>query len=303
MSLLCEKKIQNWKSKLSLIQNSSKYVQSIPKRINSRYTVQQHYSRPFDTILLVLTLYYSSESTKQLGTFHLPFGGDENVPAKWHAPWPNFYLYATFSRLSRKPTNIYTGFFLFHSKLSVRTNHLTHHQLNDTSVTSTPHTCINAHRPWACRGMPFDDVCPLSQQGAPTFSRWPEIFFSSKSLPLGEGPRMASSSAWLPAKSGTKKHDLKIGPSEFAHFLHAALESIYKNKVLLTFCPKNIFCWPKITFFMPKWPFFHIFQLWELISCSQVPGAVRTWTAILLSVVSGVRGQILVQIGLKLGEI
>ena len=53
---------------------------------------------------------------------------------------------------------------------------------------------------------------------------------------------MASSSAWLPAKSGTKKHDLKIGPSEFAHFLHAALESIYKNKVLLTFCRKNIFC-------------------------------------------------------------
>ena len=133
-------------------------------------------------------------------------------------------------------------------------------------------------------------------------ARWPEIFFSSKSLPLGEGPRMASSSAWLPAKSGTKKHDLKIGPSEIAHFLHAALKSIYKNKVLLTFCRKNIFCWPKITFFMPKWPFFHIFQLWELISRSQVPGAVRTWTAILLSVVNGVRGQILVWIGLKLGE-
>ena len=69
---------------------------------------------------------------------------------------------------------------LFHSKHSVRTNHLTHHQqLNDTSVTSTPHTRINAHRPWACRGMPFDDVCPLSQQGAPTFSRWSGIFFYS----------------------------------------------------------------------------------------------------------------------------
>ena len=130
-----------------------------------------------------------------------------------------------------------------------------------------------------------------------------KFFFSAKSLPLGEGPRMASSSAWLPAKSGTKKHDLKIGPSEFAHFLHAALESIYKNKVLLTFCRKNIFCWPKITFFMPKWPFFHIFQLWELISRSQMPGAVRTWTAILLNVVNRVRGQNLVQIGLKLGEI
>ena len=27
-----------------------------------------------------------------------------------------------------------------------------------TWLTSTPHPCINAHRPWACRGMPFDDV-------------------------------------------------------------------------------------------------------------------------------------------------
>ena len=189
MSLLCEKKCQNWISKLSLIQNSSKNVQSITKRINSRYIVQQHYSRPFDTILLVLTLYYSSESTKQLGTFHLPFGGDENVPAKWHAPWPNFYLYATFSRLSRKPTNIYTGFFLFHSKLSVRTNHLTHHQqLNDTSVTSTPHTCINAHRPWACRGMPFDDVCPLSQQGAPIPARCRDFYSFEYVARVGRAP-------------------------------------------------------------------------------------------------------------------
>ena len=135
---------------------------------------------------------------------------------------------------------------------------------------------------------------PNSATGRPYLLGGRKFFFSAKSLPLGEGPRMASSSAWLPAKSGTKKHDLKIGPSEIAHFLHAALKSIYKNKVLLTFCRKNIFCWPKITFFMPKWPFFHIFQLWELISRSQVPGAVRTWTAILLSVVNGVRGQILV---------
>ena len=44
--------------------------------------MQQHYSRPFDTLTLVLTPYYSSESTKQLSTFHLPFGGDENVLAK-----------------------------------------------------------------------------------------------------------------------------------------------------------------------------------------------------------------------------
>ena len=26
------------------------------------------------------------------------------------------------------------------------------------SNVSAPHTCINAPRPWACRGMPFDDV-------------------------------------------------------------------------------------------------------------------------------------------------
>ena len=55
------------------------------------------------------------------------------------------------------------------------------------------HTRINAHRPWACRGMPFDDVCQIAPQGANLSARWPEIFFSSKSLPLGEGPRMASS--------------------------------------------------------------------------------------------------------------
>ena len=30
-----------------------------------------------------------------------------------------------------------------------------------TWQTSTPHTVTNAHRPWACRGMPFDDVCQI----------------------------------------------------------------------------------------------------------------------------------------------
>ena len=76
------KNFKNWKSKLSLIQNSSEYVQSIPKRFTSSYRLQQHYSRPLYPFILVLTLYYSSESTKQLSTFHLPFGGDENVLAK-----------------------------------------------------------------------------------------------------------------------------------------------------------------------------------------------------------------------------
>ena len=37
------KKFENWKLKLSLIQNSSEYVQSIPKRFNSSCIVQQHH--------------------------------------------------------------------------------------------------------------------------------------------------------------------------------------------------------------------------------------------------------------------
>ena len=82
-----------------------------------------------------------------------------------------FYFYATFSRLLRKPTKSKTGFLFFYSKI-FRTNHLTHHQLNVTSVTSTPHTLTNAHRPWACRGMPFDDVCQIAPQGANVFARW-----------------------------------------------------------------------------------------------------------------------------------
>ena len=73
--------------------------------------------------------------------------------------------------LLRKPTNIQTGFLFFYSKI-FRTNHLTHHQLNVTSVTSTPHTLTNAHCPWACRGMPFDDVCQIAPQGANLSARW-----------------------------------------------------------------------------------------------------------------------------------
>ena len=73
---------KNWKSKLSLIQNSSEYVQSIPKRFISSYIVQQHHSRPFDPFILVLTPSYPFESSKQLSTFHLPSVGDGNVLAK-----------------------------------------------------------------------------------------------------------------------------------------------------------------------------------------------------------------------------
>ena len=46
----------------------------------------------------------------------------------------------------------------------------------------------------------------------------------------------------------------------------------------------------------------HIFQLCQPISLFQVPVAFRTWTSILLSAVGGVRGQILVEIGLELDE-
>ena len=46
----------------------------------------------------------------------------------------------------------------------------------------------------------------------------------------------------------------------------------------------------------------HFFQVCQPISHFEVPVAFRTWTSILLSAVGGVRGQILVQIGLKLGE-
>ena len=45
------KNFKNWKSKLSLIQNSSEYAQSIPERFNSSYIVQQHHSRSFDSFL------------------------------------------------------------------------------------------------------------------------------------------------------------------------------------------------------------------------------------------------------------
>ena len=55
---------------------------------------------------------------------------------------------------------------------------------------STPHTVTNAHRPWACRGMPFDDVCqiPSSDARAPLGGR---VFFFTRRWRLrgfGEGP-------------------------------------------------------------------------------------------------------------------
>ena len=76
------KKFENWKLKLSRIQNSSEWVQSIPKRFNSSYIVHQHHWRTFDPYIKVLTPSYPFESSKQLSTFHLPSVGDGNVLAK-----------------------------------------------------------------------------------------------------------------------------------------------------------------------------------------------------------------------------
>ena len=43
------------------------------------------------TILMYLFQFLLSYNSKQLSTFHLPFGGDENVLAKDLAPWPKVW--------------------------------------------------------------------------------------------------------------------------------------------------------------------------------------------------------------------
>ena len=43
------------------------------------------------TILMYLFQFLLSYNSKQLSTFHLPFGGDENVLAKDVAPWPKVW--------------------------------------------------------------------------------------------------------------------------------------------------------------------------------------------------------------------
>ena len=50
--------------------------------------MHQRRSRPFNSVSNFFTLFYPSESSKQLSTFHLPPEGDENVLAKVQIPQP-----------------------------------------------------------------------------------------------------------------------------------------------------------------------------------------------------------------------
>ena len=100
---------------------------------------------------------------------------------------------------------------------------------------STSENLINAHRLWACRGMPFDDVCQIAPQGAHTFARWLGIFFLHKSLPTGGGAPGGCYPNYIPTQIVRSGYDLENHPVTFSETLHTGLESNPKNYFLLAF--------------------------------------------------------------------
>ena len=106
---------------------------------------------------MYLFQFISSFNIKQLSTFHLPFGGDENVLAKNLMLWRQC-LDGKFSMLWKKLFLITWFFKTIINMKYITCSYYYHH----TSLTSTrPLLASTPHRPWACRGMPFDDVCQM----------------------------------------------------------------------------------------------------------------------------------------------
>ena len=151
--------------------------------------------------------------------------------------------------------------------------------------------------------MPFDDVCQIAPQGAPIPARWLGIFFLLNSLPTGGGAPGGCYPNYIPTKIDTPGDDLENGPLDFPETLHTGLELNPKNYFLLAFFRIFSKSWSKMQQKLPMDIKNATFRLWGPITFSRVPGAVRTWTTILLSIVGAVRGQILVRIGWKLTEI
>ena len=150
--------------------------------------------------------------------------------------------------------------------------------------------------------MPFDDVCQIAPQGANIPARWPEIFFLLNSLPLGGGAPGGCYPNYIPTKFRCSEYDLENHPTDFSETLHTGLESNPKNYFLLAFFRIFSKSWSKMQQKLPMDIKNATFRLWGPITFSRVPGAVRTWTTILLSIVGAVRGQVLVRIRWKLTE-
>ena len=151
--------------------------------------------------------------------------------------------------------------------------------------------------------MPFDDVWRIHSND----TRSPQLggrecFFPTNSMPTGGGAPGGCYPKYIPTKFRSPEYDLENHPIDFSENLHTGLESNPKNYFLLAFFRIFSKSWSKM---QQKWRMDiknATFGLWGLITFSRVPGAVRTWTTTLLSIVGGVRGQILVRIGWKLTE-
>ena len=136
------------------------------------------------TFLMYLFQFLLSYSSKQLSTFHLPFGGDENVLAKDLAPWPKVWNPRFLSSY-----RLVFVFFRNFLKINILGIHYLTLLLQSTSNVNAPLLASTPHRPWACRGMPFDDVCqmPSATQSFP--ARWPCLFDVLLHWGVGRAPR------------------------------------------------------------------------------------------------------------------
>ena len=151
--------------------------------------------------------------------------------------------------------------------------------------------------------MPFDDVCQIHSNDA----RSPQLggrecFFPTNSMPTGGGAPGGCYPKYIPTKNLTNEYDLENHPLDFPETLHTGLESNPKNYFLLAFFWIFSKSWSKMQQKLPMDIKNATFRLWGPITFSRVPGAVRTWTTTLLSIVGRVRGQILVRIGWTLTE-
>ena len=103
-----------------------------------------------------------------------------------------------------------------------------------------PPIFINAPRPWACRGMPFDDVY---QNMFERVSLGAGISIRSSMWRVWVGP-LARSCVWgFPtSKSRSDFRDLVNYPYDLAEIWHTYPPRHGEDDFLLTFFPLNIFC-------------------------------------------------------------
>ena len=128
-----------------------------------------------------------------------------------------------------------------------------------TWLTSTPHTVTNAHRPWACRGMPFDDVCQIPSSDARAPRLGAGIFYSfGEDARCWGGSRARSGVCGFPTlESAPAGNDLENYPYDLAKILHVAPNGHCKNKSLLAFCWEKSKCWSKMRFSDEIFDFFY----------------------------------------------